>query len=443
MSDLIEQAVFTSADADGRPGYQVVARSSGVCDPDARELAVWGPSHDALLQSAPNAASFNFHPLPSGNYCLSRTTPAGWEYSGRGAIRVYTQCLIVPPQVLLRFANNPFALLRAAMAGGMLRVYPQVPRELPALRLPGKASLVDVQLLTRLAANPGPRWMSNLVETALDSVSVALAGGPPAEHLIAGLINCLPLACRTEFSFSTGLRYSSQRPFRLVALSSDMEEQRRVERTYGMTVLRVNEGVEPNPGAMGSWSRLIARVLRSGRINFLSERLAALQLGTDLEGLPLCGLQLLEDFDAESISCPMPSATEPPKEALPSFVSTDLSGRAAASEPALAVACECPPTAPSKVLDPDSPEVLAKLEELDDLVYESMGGGDTAIERLQMVWPKLREELGDQLLAESREQYLRYALSIWEQCAAPEGARSSARTARALDVLCLLFDEVP
>ncbi|MCL4192616.1 MAG: hypothetical protein KJZ87_12870, partial [Thermoguttaceae bacterium] len=227
------------------------------------------------------------------------------------------------------------------------------------------------------------------------------------------------------------------------ALSSDLEEQRRVERTYGITVLRVNEGAEPNPGAMGSWSRLIARVLRSGRINFLSERLAALQLGTDLESLPLCGLQLLEDFDAESVTCPTPSSAEPPDEALPGFVSTAPSGRAAASEPALAVACECPPTAPSKVLDPDSPEVQAKLEELDDLVYESMGGGDNAIERLQMVWPKLREELGDQLLAESREQYLRYALSIWEQCAAPEGARSSARTARALDVLCLLFDEVP
>jgi hypothetical protein len=354
---------------------------------------------------------------------------------------VYTQCLIVPPEVLLRFANNPFAVLRAAMAGGMLRVYPNVPRELPALKLPGKASLVDAPLLTRLAGNPGPAWMATLVEAALDSVSVALAGGPPGEHLIAGLFNCLPLACRTEFSFSTGLKFSSQRPFRLVGLSSDVEEQRRVERTYGMTVLRLEEGVEPEHGAMGSWSRLVARVLRSGRIEFLAERLAELQLGVGLEDLAACGLQWLEDFDAVGAHRTAP-AVEPQEEA-PRGMSSPA--RCVASEPEteVGVACACLPEAPSKKLEADSPEVLARLEQLDDLVYEGMAGRDAAMEQLEIVWPQLRQELGDSLLAESREQYLRYALSIWEQCGGPQGARSSARSARALDVLCLLFDEIP
>ena len=158
--DLIEQAVFTSAETDRSAGYQVVATSPGVREADAQELAVWGPSHDALLDSSPGAVSFNFHPLSSGNYCVGRTVPSGWEYSGRGGARVYTQCLIVSPGVLLRFACNPFALIRAALAGGALRLYREVPKTLEPLRLAGRAAPVDLTLLARLAANPGPDWLA-------------------------------------------------------------------------------------------------------------------------------------------------------------------------------------------------------------------------------------------------------------------------------------------
>ena len=44
------------------------------------------------------------------------------------------------------------------------------------------------------------------------------------------------------------------------------------------------------------------------------------------------------------------------------------------------------------------------------------------------------------LLAESREQYLRYALSIWEDYVEKDGHRDPARAVQALDVLCLLFE---
>jgi hypothetical protein len=44
------------------------------------------------------------------------------------------------------------------------------------------------------------------------------------------------------------------------------------------------------------------------------------------------------------------------------------------------------------------------------------------------------------LLEESREQYLRYALSIWEECVDADGVRDAGRAMRAMDVLCLLFE---
>ena len=45
------------------------------------------------------------------------------------------------------------------------------------------------------------------------------------------------------------------------------------------------------------------------------------------------------------------------------------------------------------------------------------------------------------MLANSREQYLRFALTIWESCVDDNGIRNPARAVQALDVLCLLFEE--
>ena len=50
-------------------------------------------------------------------------------------------------------------------------------------------------------------------------------------------------------------------------------------------------------------------------------------------------------------------------------------------------------------------------------------------------------ELGEQTLAESREQYMRHALSTWEQGAGPDSVREPARAILALEVLCLLFGD--
>ena len=53
----------------------------------------------------------------------------------------------------------------------------------------------------------------------------------------------------------------------------------------------------------------------------------------------------------------------------------------------------------------------------------------------------MKSELGEGLLAESREQYIRYALSLWQEAAEIGGDRDPARAATALEVLCVLFDE--
>ena len=97
---------------------------------------------------------------------------------------------------------------------------------------------------------------------------------------------------------------------------------------------------------------------------------------------------------------------------------------------------------PSHGLHADSPEVVAQLESLDDAVFDAIQGKADALAALRWLWPQVKIRLGDELIAESREQYVRYALSEWHKADNPEGLRDPRRAVDALEVLCVLFDEV-
>ncbi len=442
----IEQAVFTSARTDQSAGYQLIARSPGIGGADARELSIWGPSHDSLLATGPEAASLNFHPLPSGAFCVSRTTRAGWEYSDRGEQRVYTQCLVVPADVLAAFANNPFAVLRAALARGDLTVLEDIPSQLEPLQISARSPMVDSRLLSRLATDPGTDWLATLVQAALHSTVLALAKAHNIEYLIAGMMNCLPPECRTEFSFSTGLKPSVRRPFRVMAVSDNRGQWQRLRQQNQATVLVLSETPPAEFAPIDGWARFIQRVLESGRFSLLATQFAKRRFELTTEDLPALGLQLLEALDFSSLPTEPPSARTP-KEPPSSGDWYDGLQRADAphqnfqnSAQPVANQVDSPP-GPSTTLEPDSPEVLQKLEHLDDLVFEAIAGKQTALEQLQTYWPEVCAELGTELLAKSREQYLRHALSIWEDSVDPAGLREPSRAMQALDVLCVLFDE--
>ena len=267
---LIEQAIFTSARTARAAGYQVVAATSGISSGDLEEIAVWGPSHDSLIDHGPGATSTNFWRLQSGNYCISRTTTSGGEYSGRVGPCVYTQCLIPPLDVFLKFANNPFALVRAAMVQGALEVHQEVPRQLEAIRLAGRAVAVDQAVLTEVLADPGPRALVALVDVVLRTGRVAVVTNSKAA-LLAALVNCLPIECRLELSFSTGLEISPRRPFRIVLQPDDPAVVRRIQRLGGWQVVRLGEIAAP-PTA--SWAVYLDTMLAQCKTAALATQLA-------------------------------------------------------------------------------------------------------------------------------------------------------------------------
>lgn len=434
----VEQAVFTSIETDGQSEYRVVASSPGLCTADARELTVWGPSQDSMLATDEQTESFNFHPLPSGAYCISRSTPAGWEPGG--GQRVYTHCLIVAPEVLARFANNPFALIQVIGERQLWRNAETSCPPLESFALPGGATPVDQTLLRQMAVDPGAASMAVLVQNACSAVCLAVAGVSQPVPQLAGLFSCLPPECRPEFSFSTGLKFSPWRPFRVVILSDDPAERRWVAGYPNVTVLDLDRASAPHATSLNGWAALIERTLTADRVSFLAAQISKRRFDLTLDDLPALGLQLLENLDTAEFQGDQP----PPQ--MPKQRLTGLGGRTHAAHrqfekstaSGTAMLSAGPPAEHPGL---QSPEVLEKLEYLDDLVYEAISGQAGSLDQLRTAWPRMLDELGDGLLAESREQYLRYALSIWTECVDAGAIRNPTRAVQALDVLCLLFGE--
>lgn len=235
----IPQAIFTSLRGDRIAGYQLAVKSEGIGDDLAQELNTWGPAHDSLLDELAEEPSVNFHPLGQVYFCLSLTRPAGAEYSGRAGARVYTQMFVLPREGLARFDNNPLLILRALETAGRIEVYDEVPPMLRPLPLVGRAGEADMHGFEQILMNLSPEALSHLATTVLENPSVGLASALPPRALFAALFQLIPLEDRLKVSFTTGLRHSLRRPFRLFLLPNDPLARRQFQRHAGVTVVEL------------------------------------------------------------------------------------------------------------------------------------------------------------------------------------------------------------
>ncbi|MGI8980052.1 MAG: hypothetical protein ACR2FY_12585 [Pirellulaceae bacterium] len=235
----IPQAIFTSLRGQKISGYQLAAKSDEIGDELARELTTWGPAHDSLLSEGDVEPSVNFHPLGPDHFCLSLTSSAGAEYSSRAGARIYTQMFVLPREALARFDNNPFMILRAIDAAGRAAAYDELPQRLRSVPLIGRAGATDQGCPEQLLAELAPESLTNLATTVLENSSVGLATSLPARSLFAALFQRIPRDERPQVSFTTGLRYSPRRPFRLFLLPSDPVVCRKFQHQPEMTVVEL------------------------------------------------------------------------------------------------------------------------------------------------------------------------------------------------------------
>ncbi len=206
----VQQAIFTSLRSRKSQGYHLVAQSSGLEDQLARRLCTWGPSHASLLSDHPDAESLNFHPLTDDWFVVSRTVYGGPEYSGRGGLQVFTQFLLLKREQMALYENHPLLVVQTAQLLGNLRLVTHISHHLDPIELPERP-------LKGCAAQSADRVF--LREEVLRSLRypnrVAVLGLTNPLPVLTQIVRDVPREQRLKLSFTTGLKPSIHRDFRL------------------------------------------------------------------------------------------------------------------------------------------------------------------------------------------------------------------------------------
>ena len=99
-----------------------------------------------------------------------------------------------------------------------------------------------------------------------------------------------------------------------------------------------------------------------------------------------------------------------------------------------------PDQLPSHLLQPESDEVRELLEELDDAIFGAIQGSSEALERAKTLWPRAFAEIDWQLVDDSREQYLRFALEAFKSCE-QDDPRSPENAMAVLEIIAFLTED--
>ena len=233
----VEQAVFTSAQTRHARGYHLVARSPGIQDALAQTLAVWGPTHDALLEDAIDFCSLNYFVAHDEWGVLSRTVYGPSEYSGRGGFRLETNLLVVRREQLSGYGHNPHAMFGTALALGHLRLRQSAPTTLKPIELPGMSLLADQPNGT---TNSRCEELTEQILRHLPDERVAVIGIPEPWTMLRHVLSHLPQDVRSSISFTTGLKPSLRRPFALQFLSSANRTMRHTLGSSGIVAIEAD-----------------------------------------------------------------------------------------------------------------------------------------------------------------------------------------------------------
>jgi hypothetical protein len=138
---------------------------------------------------------------------------------------------------VLRFANHPFLLLEAAVIDGWIKTFDKPPDRLPAFRLLGRASPVDHRALEWVLEHIEADQLAGLAQLALDWKQIGFTRSLSIEKLFSALLSCLPVELRKDYSFSTDLKFSTQRQYKWISVPNDEHQFRHVERLSSLKIV--------------------------------------------------------------------------------------------------------------------------------------------------------------------------------------------------------------
>ncbi|MEM8943831.1 MAG: hypothetical protein AAGD11_01505 [Planctomycetota bacterium] len=95
---------------------------------------------------------------------------------------------------------------------------------------------------------------------------------------------------------------------------------------------------------------------------------------------------------------------------------------------------------PSHLLHSESAYVRAMLEDLDDVIFAAVRGDEAALQQAHVLWPQVVQAIGWELVEESREQYLRFAIDVTQRQDINR-IRKPEHAVAALEIISLLSKE--
>lgn len=227
----VQQAIFTSADSGSMKGYQLVSRSAGIDRRLAQELCRWAPSHASLWDEERKRWSLNYFPAGDDWVAITRTLYGGPEYSSRGGMQVVTMMLAMRMEQFALYGFNPLAVAKTALALGHLRLQIDAAERLPTITLPSRSiAACGAGIDDRAGIGDGrtaPPLLAQVLDLLRDDQRVAVAGIRDPIAAFDELVDLIPAAERIGVSFTTGLKPSIRRTFRLHFLpTSDLSLRR-------------------------------------------------------------------------------------------------------------------------------------------------------------------------------------------------------------------------
>ena len=167
----------------------------------------------------------------------------------------------------------------------------QLPEDMPILRtltMDGGAEPVRMETLNGIARTTGIRRFSTILDQILGNFTTILTGRAVPEMLLEALLDVLPVECRLEFSFSTGLRFSENRLFRIVFIGDSSEEDERIRHEFRLPMISSSSVSLMQdlllPALRNRWSMFIATLFEQNMENVWVE-IAILDETSDLSEL--------------------------------------------------------------------------------------------------------------------------------------------------------------
>ncbi|MDR1382387.1 MAG: hypothetical protein LBJ67_00860 [Planctomycetaceae bacterium] len=290
--NVVEQAVLYVKNRQNLQDAKILAKTSGISCCDEEELLGWAfdfegdvplPSESHCESSvASNEPHFYFHPLPSGAFVLGSLSSQ--LVSENTEVSLYSHCLVISPKLLKSFDNNVVAFYHSLLSGQNFQFFVSTPDFVPqefsmeplaieSVSLP----IINRDLLDALRDYPGTTTLAGLIASSIYSVCTLFTWVSPSIQLINGLIQCFPVALRTEISFATSLHFSSLRPLRIMGVYEHSPVVRQICQKYLLPLFNVlhadQNRLQNQILSQPSWASLVYRIIDLNQYDFFEKQI--------------------------------------------------------------------------------------------------------------------------------------------------------------------------